>query len=147
MNLIGHLLLSLIPGGGFIHYALGDSSTLPLAMGFNTVSRKPRATTWRFQEGLQHDWTDNVIVIWFLVLLTGYFLPFTQGHVEAGFTSMTASLPPSMQENFHIIVMAVFGVNTAKTVIKHTIAKSGTPEKKEEDPTRHFLFRKGEKNV
>ena len=144
---LGSLILSFIPGGSFIHAILGGLFHKAIGNGFQHGYQHVQSDYAAFQNRLSHDVTDNIIVVWFLALLTGYFLPFTQGYVEAGFTSMTASLPPSMQENFHIIVMAVFGVNTAKSVIKHTIAKSGTPEKKEEDPTRHFLFRKGEKNV
>ena len=145
MNLIGHLILSLIPGGGFIHYALSGLFHLVVGNGFQHGFKTAKSNYVAFQQRLEHDWTDNVIVVWFLFLLTGYFLPFTQGYVEAGFTSMTASLPPSMQENFHIIVLAVFGVNTTKTAIKkvsaHYTSKqaNGTTE---EDPTKHFLFKR-----
>ena len=118
MSVLGHILLSLVPGGEFIHYALSGIFHAVAGNGFKHGFSKAQSNYVSFQQRLSHDWTDNVIVIWFLALLTSYFIPWTQPYVESGFTSMSQSLPPSMQDNFHIIILSIFGMNLGKTAFK-----------------------------
>ena len=75
------------------------------------------------QQRMENSFGDELIIIFFLGTMSLFFIPGAQDFAARGFMLMEQSLPPSFQENWHIIIASVFGLDAAKFGIKN-FAKS-----------------------
>lgn len=131
MGKLLHLLLDFVPGGPVIRGLAGG--LFGLAQGGNFFQHYQQASNVTVV--VNRSTGEIIFLVWFLTLLTGYFIPPLQPYVVDGFEKMTATLPQAWQEDLHWIVMALFGANVA-----HKYIDNKNSNTREGNPTHHFLF-------
>ena len=89
-----------------------------------------------FQDRLKDDKTSFIIVLWMISIMTGFFIPIggCQENTAEGFRLMGEHLPPSWEENWHVIIGAIFTIQGGKFYLKHRFRAIENPNTKYGDP-------------
>ena len=123
MGKLLHFVLDFIPGGPIIRGVLGGIVGLFNKGSFLDNYQKANANRPIIKINYGH--ATAIFLGWYLILLTGYFIPVTQPYVADGFRVMDATLPNEWKYIMHIIVGSLFGMHLGHRYIDSKSSSNG----------------------
>lgn len=103
----------------------------------NKRGERQAAAQAAFQDRLRGDKTTFIIVAWMITVMSGFFIPFggCQENTAEGFRLMKLHLPPSWEENWHVIIGALFTLQGGKFYLDRRFRAINNPNTKYGDPS------------